>query len=213
MKNAEKIRFIDTYPVVDDKTKKTAFDAHYFYQSAWVSKKIFESKTPNHVDIGSQIQLIGNLCAFTKVTFVDLRPLKARLDNLQCKKGSILKLPFISNSIDSLSCLHVAEHIGLGRYGDKLDPDGTKKAIKELSRILSKGGNLYFSVPIGKPRTCFNAHRIHSPNQILDYFSNLELIELHGVDDDGNLIKNVSIKEMSKWDYGCGLFHFIKKPY
>ena len=46
--------------------------------------------------------------------------------------------------------MHVIEHIGLGRYGDKFDYDGDLKAIKELKRVLAVGGNLLFVVPIGK---------------------------------------------------------------
>ena len=110
----------------------------------------------------------------------------------------------------SLSCLHVAEHIGLGRYGDKLDPHGTKKAAKELARVLARGGSLYFSLPIGKERLCFNAHRIHSPGRVLEYFKGLELVELSGVDDFGVLHKNLDVEKMCSWDYGCGLFHFRK---
>jgi hypothetical protein len=86
----------------------------------------------------------------------------ANLDNFISKRGSILLIPYENNSIKSLSCLYVAEHIGLGRYGDPLDPFGTKKAAKELSRVLALDGNLYFSLPIGKPKLYFNAHRIHS---------------------------------------------------
>jgi len=88
------------------------------------------------------------LTAFTNVTFIDIRPLEAKLDRLECIKGNILSMPFEDKSLRSLSCLCVAEHIGLGRYGDSLDPMGTKKAIKELSRVLAVNGNLYFSVPV-----------------------------------------------------------------
>jgi len=210
MKGSERIKLIDTYPILDEKTAKTKFDPHYFFQSAWTMKKIYEHKAISHVDVGSQINLIANLCAITKVTFIDLRPLSAKFENLSSKKGSILEMPYEKDSINSLSCLHVAEHIGLGRYGDPLDPKGTEKAAKELSRVLAKKGNLYFSLPIGKPRLCFNAHRIHSPEQILNYFKELKLIELSGVDDAGKFIRNVTLEEMKNWEYGCGLFHFTK---
>ncbi len=43
-------------------------------------------------------------------------------------------------SVESLSCKHVIEHIGLGRYGDVLDPGGDLKAISELKRALAVGG-------------------------------------------------------------------------
>jgi hypothetical protein len=53
------------------------------------------------------------------------------LENLFFKEGSILALPFESGSIKSLSSLCVVEHIGLGRYGDEIDPFGSESAIKE----------------------------------------------------------------------------------
>ena len=145
------------------------------------------------------------------MTFIDIRPFLANLENFEMKKGSILSLPFENNSVPSLSCLHVAEHVGLGRYGDFLDPQGTKKACKELSRILAVNGNLYFSLPVGKSRVCFNAHRIHTPEQILDYFRELKLIEFSGVDDKGNFLRNIKPCNLSKANYACGMFWFKKE--
>ena len=211
MEGAEPIKFIDTNPCIHDKTKTTYFDYHYFYQDIWAFKRIYESKCKHHVDVGSRIDFVGFLTAITKVTFIDIRPLIANLENFESRKGNILSMPYETNSILSLSCLHVAEHIGLGRYGDPLDPLGTKKAAKELSRILAFEGNLYFSLPIGKPRLCFNAHRIHSTQQILNYFSDLMLIELSGVNDDGDFIRNIDRVTLDSCDYGCGLFWFTKK--
>ncbi|GAG00380.1 unnamed protein product, partial [marine sediment metagenome] len=108
------------------------------------------------------------------------------------------------------SCLHVAEHIGLGRYGDKLNPRGTEMACIELSRVLAPEGSLYFSVPVGRERVCFNAHRIFNPKTILKYFENLKLIELSGVMDKGSLIRNIDVSKLKKSNYACGLFWFKK---
>lgn len=211
MAGAEPIEFSNTYPILNEKTSETPFDSHYFYQDIWAFKKIFKSRPKRHYDVGSNIEFIGFLTAFTKVKFIDIRPLRVDLENFECIKGSILDLPFESGSISSLSCLHVAEHIGLGRYGDLLDPKGTKKACKELARVLAKGGNLYFSLPVGKPRICFNAHRIHSPKKILSYFEDLKLVELSGIDDNGEYIENIDIKTLESSNYACGLFLFEKK--
>lgn len=208
---AESIKLLDTYPRIHEKTQTTSFDSHYFYQDIWAFKRIYESKSNHHVDVGSAIDFVGFLTAITKVTFVDIRPLEATLDNFDSRKGSILSLPFEDNSLSSLSCLHVAEHIGLGRYGDPFDPQGTKKACKELYRVLAPTGNLYFSMPVGKPRLCFNAHRIHSPKQIINYFSDLELVELSGIDDKGRFIRNIDVSILENADYGCGLFWFRKR--
>jgi len=210
MENAEKISLKNMYPCLHDKTKKHSIDSHYFYQDIWCFKKIFDSKVKNHVDIGSQHNFVGFLTSITNVTFVDIRPLNVRLKNFNSKKGSILSLPFENNSIPSLSCLHVAEHIGLGRYGDPLDSLGTQKAAEELVRVLASKGNLYFSLPVGKPRLCFNAHRIHSPQKILEYFDGLELLEFSGIDDEGRFCEKIDISVLKNSDYGCGLFWFTK---
>ena len=208
---AERIESEDIHPCIHDKTQTTEFDGHYFYQDIWAFKKIFAAKPKLHVDVGSRIDFVGFLTAITNVTFIDIRPLMADLDNFDSRKGSILSMPFENNSVHSLSCLHVAEHVGLGRYGDPLDPFGTKKSCRELSRILANGGNLYFSLPVGRPRLCFNAHRIHAPHQIIGYFADLDLCGFSGIDDDGRFVKDAEIGRFESMNYGCGLFHFTKK--
>lgn len=208
---AEKIRIIDIAPQLHDKLPTTPFLRHYFYQDIWAARNIVDTQTQWHVDVASRIDYVGFLTTITKVTFIDIRPLEADLPNFDSRAGSILAMPFDDNSVPSLSCLHVAEHIGLGRYGDPLDPNGTKNACKELARVLAKGGNLYFSLPVGKPRLCYNAHRIHSPRQILEYFSELKLVHLSGIDDNNRFIENPSLELLENSDYACGLFHFTKE--
>jgi hypothetical protein len=208
---AEKIESDNIHPCIHDKTQTTDFDKHYFYQDIWAFKKIFATKPKLHVDVGSRIDFVGFLTAITNVMFIDIRPLMADLDNFDSRKGSILSMPFEDNSVHSLSCLHVAEHVGLGRYGDPLDPLGTKKSCKELSRILASGGDLYFSLPVGRHRLCFNAHRIHTPKQITDYFADLDLCDFSGIDDDGHFVENAEMDQFENMNYGCGLFHFKKK--
>ncbi len=200
----------DLYPCLHEKTATTSFDTHYFYQDVWAFRKIARSGAPEHVDVGSKVDFIGFLTAVTKVTFIDIRPLETQLDNLANLPGSILSMPYPDGSVASLSCLHVAEHIGLGRYGDPLDPLGTAKACAELRRVLAPGGNLYFGLPVGSPRVCFNAHRIHSTGQILRYFEGLTLREFSFVDDGGGFTVNADRTAADSAKYGCGLFHFTK---
>jgi SAM-dependent methyltransferase len=132
------------------------------------------------------------------------------MDGLTNQGGDILDLPFADGSIASLSCLHAAEHIGLGRYGDPLNPHGTREACMELRRVLAPGGNLYFAVPVGRERVCFNAHRIHAPGTIMEYFSGLDLIELSCVHDDGRYVEKVKPDEFTRSEHACGMFWFRK---
>ena len=211
MAGSSRPSILDIFPVLTDQTASTPFDTHYFYQDIWAFRRVLESRVNYHVDVGSLADFVGFLSSITNVIFVDIRPLRASLDGLESLAGSILSLPFKDDSVHSLSCLHVAEHIGLGRYGDPLDPDGTKKAIKELARVLAPSGALYLGIPIGIPRVCFNAHRIHSSEQILKYCSGLELIEFSGIDDHGVFRRKMDMRLLDKAEYACGLFWFSKR--
>ncbi len=210
MDGAEPTKIVDLYPCLHEKSLTTSFDPHYFYLDVWAAQRIMESKPKVHVDVGSKIDFVGFLTCFTNVISIDIRPLEVSLDNFKSLPGSVLSMPFDDCTIQSLSCLHVAEHIGLGRYGDPLNPHGTEQAAYELSRVLAAGGNLFFAVPVGKPKLCFNAHRIHSAHQIIKYFNDLELVEFSGVDDEGRYCRNLNIGDLENSDYACGFFWFKK---
>lgn len=195
-------------PCLGDWSTHTPFDAHYFYQGAWLARRLRASKTERHVDIGSSVLTMSVLSAHVDTTFVDYRPLKAVLPGLTSIAGNILDLPFADRSVNSLSCLHVIEHIGLGRYGDPIDPQGSIKAALELQRIVSHGGKLLLSLPIGRERICFNAHRVHAAATVLAMFPQMKLIEFSFVDDDGQYRENETIAASGNLEYGCGLFLF-----
>ncbi|MHB8696945.1 MAG: DUF268 domain-containing protein [Sulfuricaulis sp.] len=204
------VKFVDSYPCLEDATAKTQFDAHYFFQSAWMSRKLSRLPPRKHVDIGSDVNVIGVISAFVDTMFVDYRPLDVSLNGLENRRGDLLHLEFSDGSIDSLSCLHVIEHIGLGRYGDLIDPEGTLKAATELCRVLAPQGSLFLSVPVGRERVCFNAHRVFSPDSVLRMFAMLRLQDCALVNDEGKYQENVAPEMMIGCTYGCGMFHFVK---
>ena len=208
MQGASPIRLRDTYPVVHDRTSATHIDAHYFYVNGWAMRRIVAAPPRYHVDIGSQVIFPNLLGAVVPVIFVDYRPLEARVTGVQCVGGNLLALPFADRALPSTSCLHVIEHIGLGRYGDPLDPEGTRKAARELVRVLAPGGNLFLAVPVGQPRLCFNAHRIHEARAIREMMPELELVEFSGVHDDGRYVERVDLSVFQDSEYACGFFWF-----
>lgn len=211
LEGSEPLRVSDAYPCVLDLSAATPIDAHYFYQDIWAFRAIHRSGVRRHVDVGSRAIYVGMLSAITRVVFVDIRPLIVDLEGYEACEGSILDLPFEDASVGSLSCLHVAEHIGLGRYGDPLDPEGTTKAARELARVVAPGGNLYFSVPVGRPRVAFNAHRIHAPEEVIDMFTGMRLVSFSAVDDHGAFHAEASPVEFNDAEYACGMFHFATR--
>ena len=204
------VRIIDSYPCLADATASTYFDAHYFFQGAWLARKLSQQQPRKHVDIGSDVNAVGVISAFVDTMFVDYRPLEVSLKGMENRRGDLLHLEFQEGAIDSLSCLHVIEHIGLGRYGDPIDPDGAVKAAAELSRVLAPHGSLFLSVPVGRERVCFNAHRVFSPVSVLRMFANLKLQDSALVDDEGQFQEHAAPEKMAGCDYGCGMFHFVK---
>ncbi|MCL5774753.1 MAG: DUF268 domain-containing protein [Patescibacteria group bacterium] len=199
------------FPQLFDKDPAShTFDKHYVYMDRWALKQIINTRPAEHVDVGSSIRFLSMASSVTKVKFVDIRPVKLDFDNFECIEGSILSMPFADNSVESLSCLHVAEHIGLGRYGDPLDPLGTKKACAELVRIFKPGGSLYFALPVGCEAVYFNAHRVHDPETIIEYFKGLKLVEFSAVSDQGRYLETAQLGDYRNSVYACGMFKFTK---
>jgi SAM-dependent methyltransferase len=206
--HAEPLRLRDADPRLSDRLPTSPYDPHYLHQAVWAAERIVHENPHEHVDVGSSLTFVTMLATSLPVTFVDIRPLELTVAQLRPIVGDVLAMPFADRSLASLSSLHVIEHVGLGRYGDDLNPLGTRQALAELERVLAPGGNLFLSTPIGRPRVCFNAHRIHDPRQIVSWMADLELVEFSAVDDDGLLHLCVEPREMAALRYGCGLFWF-----
>jgi len=208
---AQSFPAFDLLPQLHDRIAITPFEPHYFYMGAWATRRLIAQNPALHVDIGGEGRFISTLIAAMPVVFVDYRPLRASLSGLHRIVGDILSLPFADESLKSLSCLHVAEHIGLGRYGDPLDPNGTAKAIEELRRVTAAGGDLLFALPVGLERVCFNAHRVHAPAAIAELFADFDLVEFSGVHDDGTFVEHANLHDFDADEYGCGLYWFRKR--
>jgi len=207
------INLFDIYPYLNDKTNTIGVDYHYVYHTAWASRILAKTRPDYHIDISSYLYFSTLVSAFIPVKFYDFRPAKLLLSNLSSESIDLLQLPFENNSIISLSCMHVIEHIGLGRYKDPIDPNGDLKAIKELIRVLAANGSLLFVVPIGKPKVMFNGHRIYSYEQIINYFSELYLEEFALIPDQSEelgILLNAKLDFVDQQNYGCGCFWFKK---
>lgn len=191
---------------LEDKTTNTPLDYVYFYQNAWAASKIFEYRPASHVDIGSQVGFVGIVSQFVPTVMIDIRPIDVELKGLQFMAGDILQLPIADNELESVSSICVIEHIGLGRYGDGIDAQGSEKAIREIKRVTKPGGNILFTVPVdSESRVFFNAHRAFTREQVVSLFEGCSLVEERYIY--GSRIFNQY--EPAK-GFGTGLFYFKK---
>jgi len=166
------------YPCPGDDPEETPIEPIYFYQDACAFEKVVKRNPTFHVDVGSHHKLIALLSKVVMVIEVDIRPWSLPLDTVEFRKASILNLPFEDASVPSVSSLCVIEHIGLGRYGDPLDPYGSEKAIQEIKRIVQPGGDLYVSVPLDdENRIYFNAHRAFREEYLMKLFEPFHIVE------------------------------------
>lgn len=205
------VRTADLYPCLSDRTATTAFEPHYTYHTAWAARVLAETKPAKHIDISSSLFFAGIVSAFVPIDFYDFRPAPLQLSGLATKSGDLMRLPFADQSVESLSCMHVVEHVGLGRYGDPLDPDGDLKAMAELQRVVAPGGDFLFVAPVGRPRICFNAHRIYAYRHVLVGFKALQLHRSALIPDDAEkvgMIDDPTEDQIDAQSWGCGCFWF-----
>jgi SAM-dependent methyltransferase len=207
------LKWKDRKLMLKDKYSITGFDRHYIYHLAWATRILKKIMPDLHYDFSSSLYFSSQISAFIPVKFFDFHAVSLNLNNLTVGTANLTDLAFKDNSVLSLSCMHVIEHIGLGRYGDTIDYDGDLKAINELKRVLAANGNLLFVVPVGASRIIFNAHRIYSYNQIIELFSDLLLVEASLITDDPEqgIIENATAEIFNQQKYGCGCFWFKRK--
>ena len=203
---------IKRLPVLFERERRSFFDAHYVYQAYWATNRILKTRPSGfHVDISSHIPFVAQLCAYLPVIQMEFKPPPVKLPSLKRLSGNLVSLPFQDKSVRSLSCLHVIEHVGLGRYGDPIDSTGWWKALRELNRIIAVGGHCFLSLPVGKPAVYFNGTYVFRVSDIFHVLDGFELVEFSYVDDNGHLVGFGDFQKVEKMTYALGLFHF-KKP-
>jgi hypothetical protein len=202
------------WAILNDDTATTHFDTHYVYHVAWAIRKVVAAKPRKHIDFSSSVNFCTTISAICETEFYDFRPAPIVLDGLTCLKADLTALEMETGSLESVSCMHVVEHIGLGRYGDPLDPNGDLQAINELKRVVKPGGFLYFVAPTGNPGIYFNAHRVYAAKSILGYFEHqFDLDEFYFIPGPIELapVLNPDPSETRNYEYGCGCYMFRKR--
>jgi len=205
------VKWKDAYPCLKDKSTTTPFDAHYTYHPAWAARVLAKTRPSEHIDFSSILYFGTMVSAFIPVKFYDYRPANLALSGWEGAFADLCKLDIPDATYASVSCMHTVEHIGLGRYGDALDPQGDIKAINELQRITQSGGDILFVTPIGRQRIEFNGQRVYSYEHILQLFSGCALEEFSLIPDSGPMIIHADPKLIDAQQYGCGCFWFKKK--
>lgn len=206
-------RISDLYPIFDD-FRLTAGSAsgHYFHQDLLVAQLIHEAAPERHIDVGSRVDgFVAHVASFRQIEVIDIRPMPpSEHPNIRFLQADLINPGVaLEACTDSLSCLHVLEHLGLGRYGDPVDPEAHRKGLDALARMVRPGGRLYVSSPIGRRKVCFNAHRVFDPLDFPEWLAGRLVLERFDlVDDAGRLHLQRDHRTVPTLEYGCGIYTF-----
>lgn len=116
-----------------------------------------------------------------KPTTIDYNPIEFNDDRIVFLRAPID--PSSRSLFDAAFSISTFEHSGLGRYGDPLDPDGDLEAMTQVKQLLKKGGLLFLTVPLGKDKVIFNAHRIYGRSRLPSLLSGWKIIDRIGFED------------------------------
>lgn len=202
------------WPVINEKYALAGSIDNYFWQDLWAARHVCASGAEEHFDIGSRIDgfIAHILASGIKVLMIDIREFPDKVENLHTIADDATSLRQIEDeSISSMSALCSLEHFGLGRYGDPIDPEACFRCFSNIQKKIKKGGKLYISLPIGKERVEFNAHRVFYAKTVIENFSELELKEFTCTAD-GKIEYHVPVdkydNDLHNGNYRYGLFYF-----
>jgi len=207
------------FPYYEDKKENAGYlEFHYFYQDLYVAQLICQNNPTRHIDIGSRVPgFVAHVAAYREIEIYDIRPLNNPIPNVKFKQFDLMQFnEKDAESTDSISCLHALEHFGLGRYGDPICYDGYLFGFINIHKMLKINGKFYFSVPMGKQRIEFHAHRVFSLRYLMELITPYYSVESFSYIDDNNVFyENVIISEENVennygCNYGCAIFELKK---
>jgi hypothetical protein len=189
---------------------------HYFWQDLVVAQWVLTQKKNLVADIGSRLDgYVSHVASSQKVFVIDIRPIKKAIPNVEFIKDDILNYKS-KKRFEIVTSLHTLEHIGLGRYGDPIDPIGHIKSFSALAKMTLPKGQLVVSFPIdSQTRVEFNGQRMVGYQEPLKWAkeNNLKFVKFICLRSDDDLVYCKSISSLAKFSVEPGALgiYFFKK--
>ena len=111
------------------------------------------------------------------ITTIDVRRTHSTVEELKTVTYDDVEVG--SLEVDLLVSFSTVEHIGLGRYGDRVAADADLAWMQEFAMpTLARGGVHLLGVPVGPETLVSDAHRIYGPDRLGELLSGWVLREV-----------------------------------
>jgi hypothetical protein len=206
------------FPIMTDRTENAGnMRGHYFHMDLFMAQQVVAAKPAKHLDVGSRIDgFVAHVATTMPVQVGDIRPVESQHPNIQFVQLDLMDEASTLAALGtypSVSCLHTLEHMGLGRYGDPLDPLGDEKALNTLAALIETGGLFYFATPFGRERLEFNAQRVYGLPRLQRMLAERGLVveRFAYVNDAGDLVTSQTLDVdfalvSTTFNFSCALF-------
>lgn len=145
----------------------------------WYASTEIERLKPREIhDVGSHRSWLMGVAARIPVHSLDVVRPPLCAANEVFHQGRAEDLPFGSESVECLTSLCSLEHFGLGSYGDPYDPEGDRRAIREMVRVLQPAGHLVLTTlctGLPRPFIVFNTRRVYTVGLLRQMLEEMEL--------------------------------------
>jgi len=181
LETSDILRFGDHF--VESKEYFTHYDAFakYAFEEVWKFNKTSD-KTPRIFDVGSTKAFLSILSVFCEVEALNLNDPLDYHTSVKYTKGDISeynpRLNPKAGSYDFITSFASFHLLGLGRYGDKINPAAQSKFVELCDTLLAPGGKVIFSFSFGKDQLLFNNGWVFSLETIKNFFSNFKIIDV-----------------------------------
>jgi hypothetical protein len=213
------LRGIPARVVGDASADPTEYFDHYDAFAAWAAQRIFARPGRlNTLDVGSVKLMNGVLAAAHDVTSLVLADCGDRISAVRYVRHDVADpLPFPAASFDVFTSMVSLPLVGLGRYGDRMDPNCLPRFVAELGRVMKADADLLISMCLGPNVLNFNNGWFLDMPTILRVFDGWHVVD-HLVDtqssprttpsDGERFSKDTSVDGIAPGDYRVVFLHF-----
>ncbi|MDO8713799.1 MAG: DUF268 domain-containing protein [Polynucleobacter sp.] len=155
------------------------FFSHYDAYSFWLAQKLMVAGNGKSIlDVGNLKVTNGMLSLTNDVTSLVLADCEDKISSVSYVIQDISKpLNLSDNSFDVFTSSVSLHLVGLGRYGDEVNPNALIQFVDELNRVMKEKSELIFSISYGRNFLAFNEGWKFDIETIKSIFGQWELVD------------------------------------